>query len=166
MQEGKEKVVISDQYLAIAHKQKQISWTFIHNFFSNLINRQTDEPTEWQHYLLLAVVNISSGASDIGWTSVRPSVCPSHAGIVSKRLKLSSLPGLASQIQPACWHCALYKFTYYYYYLSWCNRNHKKWSEKKRTGSFLAESTTTNSIATDKRLADSLSSFACKWSIH
>jgi len=29
--------------------------------------------------------------SYIGWTSVRPSVCPSHAGIVSKRLNLSSI---------------------------------------------------------------------------
>ena len=42
----------------------------------------------------LTCVNITVHVIAIGWTSVhlsvRPSVCPSHAGIVSKRLNLSS----------------------------------------------------------------------------
>jgi len=44
------------------------------------------------HYygFLLTCVNHTVHVIATGWTSVRPSVCPSHAGIVSKRLNLSS----------------------------------------------------------------------------
>jgi len=40
--------------------------------------------------ILLTRVSHTAHVLDIGWTSVRLSVCPSHAGIVSKRLNLSS----------------------------------------------------------------------------
>jgi len=48
--------------------------------------------TTWRY--ILTCVSHTASVIDIGWTcvcpSVRLSVCPSHAGIVSKRLNLSS----------------------------------------------------------------------------
>jgi len=41
-------------------------------------------------FKFLTCVSHTTHVIDIGWTSVRPSVCPSHTGIVSKRLNLSS----------------------------------------------------------------------------
>jgi len=45
----------------------------------------------WQHsFGFLTCVSYTAHVIDIGWTYICPSVCPSHAGIVSKRLNLSS----------------------------------------------------------------------------
>ena len=57
--------------------------------------RVTDGKQNLFHYLLLpsrvlTCVNITEYVIAIGCPSVRPSLCPSHTGIMSKRLNLSS----------------------------------------------------------------------------